>query len=291
MDAIAIDLGDPYPLAVFVTDDTGAPANATAVVVTVTLPDMTTVTPAVTNSVTGTYTATYPTTQGGRHQVNWVATGTNACAFADQFDVEIPGQMLISLAQARASIGLPAANTIKDEDLRELITDATPIMEDLCGPILHRAWVETQDGGSTQIGLIRSPLISVSSVIESYGSNYQRPLTVQDIFTGSALNAFGYTVELDSGIVTRRSAGAAVPFVAGKRNIQITYIAGRLVIGGNIVRATRRLVRHLWQQENQGFRPAMGTPNVPMSTTPSGFAVPTAVVELCAGDLRGPSVA
>src|ERR1019366_8752129 len=102
---------------------------------------------------------------GGR----WTGiVGAESVVFSDDFEVlPVDAGGIISLAQARKSVGLPAADTSKDDDLRELISDATPIMEDLCGPILHKTRVETQDGGSTQIGLIYSPLISVSSVIES----------------------------------------------------------------------------------------------------------------------------
>ncbi len=74
------DLGDVASLAVAITDSAGAAANAGAVVLTVTLPDGTTVTPTVTNAATGSYTASYTPTLPGRHGVRWVATGANASA-------------------------------------------------------------------------------------------------------------------------------------------------------------------------------------------------------------------
>ena len=81
-------MGATYPLSTLVTDDSGAPIAATGVVVTVTLPDLTTATPAVTNPVLGTYSAYYPTTQGGRHVARWTgAIGANTLAIEEVFDV------------------------------------------------------------------------------------------------------------------------------------------------------------------------------------------------------------
>ena len=287
---MTVDLGDIYLLAFSVTDATGAPANAPACAVTVTLPDLTTVTPVVTNAVIGTYTASYPTTLAGRHAVHWVATGTNASVYDDVFDVMVPGRMLISLADTKAGLGI--TGTAKDEDIRAVITAATPIMEDICGPLLRQTRVESYDGGASQISLLWAPIISVTGIIETYGSNYTRALTQQDIFSGSGLDAFGFTVDLVTGIVTRRAIGAAINFASGKRNIQITYVSGRTAISGNILLATRRLIRHLWSQEQQSFRPNVFTaPDPNMTTTPAGFAVPRAVVELCADSTRAPGLA
>ena len=290
---MAYDVLDPIPLAITVRNAANVPENATAVVLTITLPDQTIVTPAVTG-VAGVYTTNVPylAPQPGRYVVSWVATGTNACTSADIFNV-LPADphFIISLAEARNAIGIAAANTAKDEDLRAYIYAATPIMEDICGPILRTSVVETFDGGSDQINLLWWPLISVTSIVESYGSNYVRTLTLQDIFAVTAVDAFGYTVELKTGLVTRRVTGTASPFPRGRRNVQVAYVPGREVIGGNITLGTRRLVKFLWQQDQQGYRPSMGAPDTAMTTTPSGFAVPRAVIELCAGDVRGPGIA
>ena len=264
-------------------------------VLTITLPDLTTVTPATTGTV-GVYATTVPyvATLAGRYLVDWVATGTNACTSSDVFNVDAPDPgFIISLAEARAGIGMGAATT-KDEDIRSLIAAATPIMEDIVGPIMRKTRVETYDGGTSQINLLWSPVVSVTSVIESYGSTYVRTLTAEDtsMFASTGSDAYGYTVDLVSGILTRRAVGIAIPFMGGKRNIQVTYVSGRTVIGGNVLRATRLLIRHLWSQEQQSFRPnVLSAPDLPMTVTLSGFAVPRAVVEMCADSTRAPGLA
>ena len=290
---MAFDLGDPIPLTFTTRDATGALAAVTTAVLTITLPDGTSVLPAVTAVSVGTYAPTTPyySTAAGIHRVSWVGSGTNAQDFADTFNVlAADPRFLITLAEARAGIG-SGASTAKDEDIRSLIAAATPIMEDLVGPILRTSRVDTYDGGTTQINVIWAPMISVSSIIESYGSNYQRTLTLQDIFAGVSSDAYGYTVDLGTGIITRRAAGVAVPFAIGRRNVQVSYISGRTVVAPNVLLATRRLIRHLWGQEQQSFRPNVLTPEAAMALTPSGFAVPKVVIELCADSTRMPGFA
>ena len=287
------DLGDPIPLVFTVLNASGAPENATTVVLTITLPDLTTVTPAVTGLV-GVYTTTVPyvATLAGHYVVDWLATGTNACTSSDVFNVMAPDPgFIISLADARAGIGM-SASTTKDEDIRLLIAAVTPIMEDIVGPILRKTRVETYDGGTSQINLLWSPVISITSIVESYGSTYVRTLTAQDIFAGTGSDAYGYTVDLTTGIVTRRASGVAMCFMAGKRNVQVTYVSGRTAISSNVLMATRRLIRHLWSQEQQSFRPnVLSAPDPNMALTPSGFAVPRVVIELCADSTRAPGLA
>lgn len=281
-----LDLGDFVVLAFSPKDTSGAAADVGAAVVTVTLPDGSTATPAVVHGGVGVYTATYTTSQAGRHSVRWVGTGANAQAYTDAFNV-VPSapSLIVGLAEARASIGLPVAAVAKDEVLRNKILSATPIIEDLVGPVIPRPLTESYDGGGSKIKLLYSPVLSVSSIVESFG-NYTRTLTAQPL-DGSTFDAYGYTLDARDGLLTRRVSGSVGAFAAGRRNVLVTYVAGRAVVGQNILDATCRLVRHFFQQEQQGSRPDMGSPDsTTMTTTPSGFAVPRAVVELCADDVR-----
>ena len=120
------DLGDVVPLAVNVKDTAGALANATAVVLTITLPDGTTATPSVTNSSTGVYSATYTPAVAGRFGVRWVATGTNASTYVDAFTVAA-GAGLISLDEVKAFLNI--TSTTNDEELREFVAAATVAAE------------------------------------------------------------------------------------------------------------------------------------------------------------------
>lgn len=279
------DLGDSVAQQLTTRDAAGALADVTGTpVCTITLPDATTATPAVAHPSTGVYTISFPTTQAGRHVVRWVTTGP-AQAQTDVFWVAPadPGA-IIGLADARSALRLPAGTTIGDEDLRELIVAASFLMDDLCGPVAPRSCDEWHDGGGGTIALLQRPVIAVSTVSESYGS-FTRALTAQPL-SGSSFDAYGYTVDLQTGILTRRTSGAIAPFAAGRQNVHVTYTAGRTFVPANLLRATRRLVRWLWQTEQQGQRPSGSRPDAPTTTTPSGHQIPTVVKELCAGELR-----
>jgi hypothetical protein len=285
-----IDVGDVYVIAVSTYDTAGVLANATTCVITVTAPDGTITTPTVTNPSTGNYQASFTCAQAGSHKVRAVATGL-VCVYTDTFYVlgTDPG-FIISLAEARASLRIAAGQTVNDEDIRFLIASCTAVMEDLCGPILARTVTDTYDGGRTQIALLTTPLISITSIIESAGSGYQHTLTAQDPFTGSGFDSFGYMVDLKEGLITRTASGVAIPFIGGTRNIRVVSVAGRASIPANLIKATQRLVRFTYQQEFQGQRPAGSVPEA-VGATPAGYLVPNAVKAMCAGELRVAGVA
>lgn len=278
---MAIDLGDALPnLAVTTRDTSGALANATSIVLTITLPDgVTTVTPSISNPTTGSYTSSYLTTQSGRHTIRWAATGANASAYPDVYNVlpADPG-FIIGLDEARLAVGLPSGTpSAYDEDLRDLIAAATAPMEDLCGALLATTHNEVYSGGRRSIVVRNAPIISVTSLVETAGAGYAKTLTAQAV-DGASFDTFGYSIDsLEAGEITRRSAGVAVNFVTGKDNLHIVYVAGRAVMPPNVVRATRRLVRHMWQEQSNfsnSRTPGAGE----MALTPSGHSVPLGVI-------------
>ena len=120
------DLGDAVTLAIQVRDVNGTLANASAVTLTITLPDGTTTTPSVTNPTTGNYTATYAPTTAGRYLARWVATGTNASAFADDFEV---------MAAASAAAGIT-----RDDLALELRTTITAADYGAADAACNDAW-------------------------------------------------------------------------------------------------------------------------------------------------------
>lgn len=194
---------------------------------------------------------------------------------------------IITLDQARTSLRLPTGQTVDDGDLSDLITSATACMEDLCGPIIAHTCDEWYDGGRSTIMLVNTPLTAVTAVVEISGT-YIRALT-QEPLDGGAGDAYGYTIDLLSGTLIRRATGVASPFISGRRNIHVTYTSGRSPIPVNLQRATRRLVRWLWQTEMQGQRPQNSSPET-IATTPSGYQVPTVIKALCGAELRVPGI-
>jgi hypothetical protein len=54
--------------------------------------------------------------------------------------------------------------------------------------------------------------------------------------------------------------------------------------------AAEEQLRFLWQLGQQGNRPGWGDAADDVEFTPSGFAVPKRVIELCADSLRPPGI-
>ena len=133
------DLGDVVPLGITITDSTGANANASAVTCTITLPDGTTSTGSVTNPSTGLYNCDFSPSQTGRHAVRWVATGTNASAYTDEFTVRDYADLgLLGLDEVKSHLNISATDTTLDEELRRFIDAATDLAEQYLGQILGR---------------------------------------------------------------------------------------------------------------------------------------------------------
>lgn len=248
---------------------TSAPKPAT---LTVTLPDTTVQTIDGTPVAAG-FQASIPTPQAGRYVLRWTAAGAS---WADVFDVwpEDP-RMLIGVDDARSAVGkLPAART---DDLRLYIAAATPVIEDIVGAILIRTVTQRCDGGKTGVAL------------------WERPDTIQSVTANGEelLLDVGYTLDEGAAILYAGAPDSPGRFPRGRQNISVSYTAGMAQVPPNVQLAARELVRHNWQVSMQGSRPAFGDDPAAedMARTPTGFAVPRRVIQLCAPNPRLPGIA
>lgn len=236
------------------TPTEGSGTTATLAVV---LPDGSALSPAPSVSGTATFTATLTPTLPGRHLLTW-SRGT--ARLVDVLDVwPATPRLLISVDDAAVAVGQGATLTqAKRDELQLHIAAATMAVEDLTGPILSTSRTVTRDGGRNAVTLPHTG-VSVSSV------------TVD----GTALAASGYVVDSDAGIVYAGSTGAGV-FAWGRANVVVSYTVGDNVIPPQVRLACMEQVKFLWQVTRQGAtRDDLGY-------TPSGFAVPRMVQELCA---------
>lgn len=289
-------LGQDVPLAFNVVNDSGVPANATTVTVTVTNPDATTQTPAPSNIGLGAYTFTVPAvSQAGTYLVRVVASGTGfTWTWETQFQVTGSGlEQVVDLPSVKAHLNFNnPLDTSQDDELRGFILAATPIVRDIVGPILPEAHTQFFSGGVRTIVPDFLPLISIQSVTEYYGLSAFL-LTEQQL--GGQMNAFAFTVDYQTGEVTRRTfGGQAAMFAIGDKNIKMLYTAGRTDIPYNVRLGALELIRHNWQLTQQGgrgrMRHSMAGGGDEM-TVPIGFAVPDRVVELLAPHRRPPGIA
>jgi hypothetical protein len=80
-------------------------------------------------------------------------------------------------------------------------------------------------------------------------------------------------VNLHSGIVVRGSVQQPYIFLPGQQNIVVTYNVGSGTIPPNVKLGARLILRQLWQADQQGQRPAFGSPDNDTVTTPSGYLI------------------
>lgn len=175
---------------------------------------------------------------------------------------------LITLDDARASLGWSVADTANNDDLEKYIMAATPLIEYKTGPLIVRSRVFTFDGGTTAV-LLPVRFATVTTVTES----------------GTAVT--DYVAQPSAGIIYAGTTQAPRNFLPGVQNISVTVQVGSATVPPNVVLATRELVRHLWQIGRQGNRPAYGQDAA--ETAPMGFAYPRRVLELLSpnSDLAG----
>lgn len=267
------DFHDPVVLSIEVRNSAGALENAGAVVCTVTLPDDTTATPTVVNGSAGVYTVTYTPTVAGRHGVSWVATGANASAFTDVFDVRVvSGTQIVSLADAKATLNF--TGTDNDEELREVIEDASDLIDRLCGPVVPRSVIEECAATAGLLFLTCAPALEVTAITSATGA-------------GSLYAVADLTVASPDSAIVRLIDGSAI----ASDIYTVTYTAGRPEVPRRFVRACKLLVQHMWETQRGSSSPGRKRGDTTDVTSQgSMYTLPNRVLELLQLDTVGPLV-
>ncbi|MFI6732112.1 hypothetical protein ACIBI9_04195 [Nonomuraea sp. NPDC050451] len=262
------DLGDSVPLSITITDPAGALANAGSVSLTISLPDGSTVTQGpISPTSTGVYDYDYPTVQAGIHRVRWLATGANACAFADVIDVEpAEGAPFISLADTKHHLKKDPAVSEDDEALRWFIGAGCQMIEDRMGHVSPLTVVADLSARRGVVVLSERPVISIVSVVRLPGGEV---VPQADPLAGTD----GWTLKNSEGVLL-------VPAWCG--DVRITYRVGRSPLPQNFRLAGLDLIKHLWQgsqHNNAGGRPMLGDSDA-IAAAARPFAMPYRVMEL-----------
>lgn len=257
------DLGDTVRLNASSTDAAGTLTTAATAVLTVTLPDGTTVTPSVPAPLyAGMYVVDYVTVQPGRHAVRWVFT-TPSNAYTDSFDVrESAPPGILSLADAKQHLN--KTTTTDDDEIRSWVESITAGIEGLCGPVIVRTVTERHDGRKVPVICLRqTPVLSVTSVVAilTGGTTY----TVADL-----------DVDTVTGVVQRKDGGT----LTGP--LRVTYSAGRRIVPAAMSSAGRIILQHLWRTQQGPGRPQLGTGDFDVTEPIAGFgyAIPNRALQL-----------
>jgi hypothetical protein len=243
---MSYDLGDVVPLGITITDSTGANANASAVTCTIILPDGTSSTGSVTNPTTGLYNCDFSPSQVGRYTVRWLATGTNASAFTDDFVVRDYAEIgAVSLSEVKTHLNISSSDTSLDEELRLFMDAATDLAEGYLGIIIgQRTFTsELYDGGNEFLRIRNPKVLSIASVYENdqllNSAQYVVDPTGQRLYrigsgTLYATNSYGY-------------------WTAGMNNVKVTYTAGFINPPAAVRQGVLEIIRHLWQTQRGGI--------------------------------------
>lgn len=252
-----------------------APASG-AYALAVKRPDGTLLSPAPTVTGTGaSVQAQFVPSMAGRHLLSWSVAGE--AAYTDILDVwPADPRFIIPLDDAQEALnfaGRAPASAVAD--LRLYVAAATPVIEDITGPMVVNQKSFTGSGGRGSVVLPDDATEVVSVVVE--GVTFA-PATW--VFPGDGSYPTGSPLFWEEyGVVYAGSRTSPSTFPPG--GVAVVYKVGSAVIPPNVQLAARELVRHWWQTSKQatgGSRPEPPTGEV---FTPSGFAVPRRVIELC----------
>jgi hypothetical protein len=237
------DLGDNLPFAFTVTNSAGAEADATSVTLTITRDGV--AEPGspftVTSTTTGRYDKDYAAPAAGHYVGRWVATGTNACAYQQEFDVDAAGAAyLFSLTRAKQHLNI--TSTTSDEELRAWMSATTRIVERIAGPVLVRTITDERHDGGGSLWLRNPPVLNDAAGLAI--------LTVGPWFTTGTTYAAADLRVSPSGRLERRDGGSFTGTYA------VTYQVGRRVIPSNISGAGLIILKGLWETQ----RGAAGLP-------------------------------
>jgi hypothetical protein len=262
-----IDLGDVFRIRVEVKTLDGVLTDPGAAVLTVTLPDGTTETPAVTlpPEVAGVMVVDFPTTQAGRHSFV-LSTTDPQTAYRDVFDVRTSElHQIISLADTKTHLRI--TNTGSDEQLRSFIEAATSVIEYRVRTVVSRSHTETHDVRGPMIPLRHYPVQEITSIEYTAGGS---------IDVGS--------VDVDEVGIVRMGSG----WFRGR--LSITYTAGHIEIPSAWVQAAKIIVQHMWdtQRPQDSRRPATAYAEDTMSVADHKgrfYSIPRRAVELLESDM------
>lgn len=159
---------------------------------------------------------------------------------------------IVTLADVKDFIGIPTDQTSRDNVLTRYIAAATNWATYVSDAIIPTTYTnEVHSGGGSMIVLFNTPIISVSSVTEYWGT---AAYTLTESEAGQN-QTYGYSIDnAASGILTRRWNGMVGNFMPGRNNVVVTYKAGFEVIPADIATYVLMDIQVLYNQSQQGRR-------------------------------------
>jgi hypothetical protein len=202
---------------------------------------------------------------------------------------------LLTLDEAKRALNIPLADTTFDTEVASYVTAVSQRLDDLCGPVVKRTITdEVHDGGYEYIFPNHTPVLSVTSVAQ-YSSGTATTLTAETVGTSTTANYLLIGGGTHESVIRRRSTWSDTSFPAGRSNVVITYVAGRFNDTGSVTpkfkQGAAKMLSLLWKGDQGAGTVTFGAPTELDGIGVVGFAVPRAVTDLLAYEIRPPAVA
>lgn len=277
------ELGEVVPLGIIVRDEAGIQINAETVALTITLPDDTTVLPAVQNppATVGHYAIDYvPRELPGLYRWRW-ETDRPALVLEGAFHVDPPGSVgILSLAQAKSVLGMESDDR-HNREIMAAVQTATALAEDVRHEKLMRTTVtETRELGRSPLAgfaLTWGPVQSIVSV-ERFGPYGAGPLPAE-VRTPP-------DVWVDGNGIVRANSRALLWGLC-----RFTYVAGYRVVPPQFTTAVEYILQAVWQnRRGSSMRPKVAGQSEDMQDRSEAASIPRRAYDLLGAYQRGPLV-
>lgn len=162
---------------------------------------------------------------------------------------------VLTQAEAASALGLTTASMTAPALTRlDMLNSAVADqLDQLCGPVVRRTITsESHDGGGCQVWTRYQPVAAVTAVSEYRGTT-ETALTASSVASQPAQGFALY----DEGKIVRRNGDSDALFPTGRRNVLVTYSAGRFTHTTSsedgfqtFKQAAALIVRDVWQSGN-----------------------------------------
>jgi len=202
---------------------------------------------------------------------------------------------IISLTEAKAAVNIDVGNTSYDTELAAFITGVSRRIDTLCGYVVRRTITDETHycGAASFIDVRHTPISSVTTVTEYDQDGTSLVLTAESV-SSKPTDAYLVDITLERPFrIYRRSEGGMYTFPAGG-SVVLTYVVGRYANTAGVdelfKRAAAIMFSHLWRRE-QGVGSQTFGPIDDVGLGIPAFAVPRAVIELLAEELKPAGIA
>lgn len=208
---------------------------------------------------------------------------------------------VLTLAEAKRILAAGALDTTDEDRIAAVVTGCSQRLDELVGPVVQRTVTdERHDGGRCAITFRQGPAAAVTSIVEivrGTATTLTAEIPGDDVTTPVAGTYLLDDYDHADGVdvyrrAVRRSGWSDSTWRAGRRNIVVTYTAGRFTATATVAerykRAAGPMLINWYQQYLDSASEVIGGEYMVARRAFPGFAVPRATEQMLADQIRWP---